>query len=157
MRRSAGVLLFRRGDAGAEVLLGHPGGPLWARRDDGAWSVPKGEYTEDEPARAAAEREFAEEIGLALADVSSGPVLELGELRLPSGKRLTVFARAGDLDPAAAVSNTFEMPWPPRSGRVQSFPELDRVAWFDLATAARTKITKGQVPFLDRLAAALPA
>jgi predicted NUDIX family NTP pyrophosphohydrolase len=147
-RLSAGVLLHReRPDL--QVLLGHPGGPLWAKKDDGAWSIPKGEYGPDEDARAAAYREFAEEIGSAPPD---GPARDLGEIRLPSGKRLWVFAVAGDLDPALARSNTFEMEWPPRSGRMQSFPELDRVAWFDLETARR-KLSRGQAEFLDRLLA----
>jgi predicted NUDIX family NTP pyrophosphohydrolase len=145
-RLSAGVLLYReRPDL--QVLLGHPGGPLWAKKDDGAWSIPKGEYEPGEDARAAAYREFAEEIGSAPPD---GLARDLGETRLPSGKRLWVFAVAGDLDPALARSNTFEMVWPPRSGRIQSFPELDRVDWFDLE-AARRKLARGQAEFLDRL------
>jgi predicted NUDIX family NTP pyrophosphohydrolase len=152
IKYSAGVLLFRDGPgAGSEVLLGHPGGPLWARRDDGAWSIPKGEYTLDEDPRAAAYREFAEEIG---SPVPPGPDYDLGQLRLPSGKRLTVYAVRGDLDPAQAHSNTFEMVWPPRSGRTQTFPEIDRVAWFPLTLAA-TKLAQGQADFLTRLHAAL--
>jgi predicted NUDIX family NTP pyrophosphohydrolase len=150
---SAGVLLYRRIGERVEVLLGHPGGPLWARKDDGAWSIPKGEYTGDEEPRAAAAREFAEELGLPLP---AGPVLELGTVRLPSGKRLTAYAVEGDLDPARAVSNTFEMQWPPRSGRMQSFPEIDRVEWFG-PEVARVKLNRGQVELLERLLSALRA
>ncbi|HZZ51965.1 MAG TPA: NUDIX domain-containing protein [Pseudonocardia sp.] len=145
-RLSAGVLLYRQRPE-LQVLLGHPGGPLWAKKDDGAWSIPKGEYEPDEEPRAAAYREFTEEIGSAPPD---DPPRDLGELRLPSGKRLWVFAVSGDLDPAQAHSNTFEMVWPPRSGRIQSFPEIDRVDWFDLETARR-KLARGQAEFLDRL------
>jgi predicted NUDIX family NTP pyrophosphohydrolase len=149
---SAGVLLYRRSASGIEVLLGHPGGPFWARKDDGAWSIPKGEYADGEDPRDAAAREFAEELG---SPVPSGPQLDLGTVRLPSGKRLTAYAIEGDLDPAAAVSNTFEMQWPPRSGRMQSFPEIDRVQWFEPA-AARVKLARGQVELLERLLSALP-
>jgi predicted NUDIX family NTP pyrophosphohydrolase len=149
---SAGVLLFRRLSPGqVEVLLGHPGGPFWAHRDAGAWSIPKGEYVDGEDPRAAAAREFAEELGLPLPP---GPELELGTVRLRSGKRLIGYAVEGDLDPARAVSNTFEVEWPPRSGRRRVFPEIDRVAWFDLATA-RVKLARGQGELLDRLLAAL--
>lgn len=148
---SAGVLLYRHSPSGIEVLLGHPGGPFWARKDDGAWSIPKGEYTDDEEPRAAAAREFAEELGSPLPD---GPRIELGTVRLPSGKRLTAYAVEGDLDPAHAVSNTFEMQWPPRSGRMQSFPEIDRADWFD-PEAARVKLARGQAELLDRLLSAL--
>lgn len=147
--RSAGVLLFRRPSetTGIEVLLGHPGGPLFARRDDGAWSILKGLYKTDEEPRAAAYREFTEETGL---PVPPGREITLGEARMPTGKRLTVFAVEGDLDPAAAHSNTFEMEWPPRSGRSGTFPEIDRVAWFDPDTARR-KLARGQSEFVDRL------
>lgn len=148
---SAGVLLYRRSPGGVEVLLGHPGGPLWARKDDGAWSIPKGEYGPDEEPRVAAAREFAEELG---SPVPAGPQIELGTVRLPSGKRLTAYGVEGDLDPAHAVSNTFEMQWPPRSGRMQSFPEIDRVQWFEPG-AARVKLNKGQVELLERLLTAL--
>lgn len=148
---SAGALLFRSdADGRFEVLLGHPGGPFFARRDDGAWSIPKGEYAPDEDPRAAAAREFAEELGAPLPD---GRELELGTIRLPSGKRLTVYAVEADFDATSARSNTFEMEWPPRSGRTESFPEIDRAEWFDLA-AARVKLSKGQAEFLDRLLAA---
>jgi predicted NUDIX family NTP pyrophosphohydrolase len=148
---SAGVLLYRTGNQGLEVLLGHPGGPFWVRRDDGAWSIPKGEHDPDEDPRAAAAREFAEELG---APPPPGRELELGTARLPSGKRLTVFAVEADFDAGQARSNTFELEWPPRSGRMQSFPEIDRAEWFDLATA-RVKLAKGQAEFLDRLLTAV--
>ena len=149
MRRSAGLLLWRRGPGGVELLLGHPGGPLFAGRDDGVWSIPKGEYTEDEEPLAAAYREFAEEIGTAPPD---GEPVPLGEARLRSGKLVVVWAQEGDLDVSTIRSNLFEMVWPPRSGRVQAFPELDRAAWLDVATARR-KLGPGQLPFVDRLLA----
>jgi predicted NUDIX family NTP pyrophosphohydrolase len=148
---SAGILLYRRASGGIEVLLGHPGGPFWARKDDGAWSIPKGEYESDDDPLAAAAREFAEELGSPLPD---GPRIELGTVRLPSGKRLTAYAVEGDLDPARAVSNTFEMQWPPRSGRMQSFPEIDRVEWFE-PEVARVKLARGQAELLERLLGAL--
>lgn len=145
---SAGILLHRLGPGGGvEVLLGHMGGPLWARKDAAAWSIPKGEHDPDEDPRDAARREFAEELGSA---PPPGPLEPLGTVR--SGRKtVAAFALAGDLDAAATVSNTFEMEWPPHSGRRQSFPEIDRTAWFDLDTA-REKIVRSQVPFLDRLA-----
>jgi predicted NUDIX family NTP pyrophosphohydrolase len=150
--RSAGALLFRSGDSGRiEVLLGHPGGPFWARRDAGAWSIPKGEYDVGEEPWMAAGREFEEELG---APIPAGRVIELGTVRQPSGKRLTVFAVEADFDAASARSNTFELEWPPGSGRQSSFPEIDRVEWFDCVTA-RTKLLSGQVEFLDRLLAAI--
>ena len=147
MRRSAGLLLWRRRPAGVEVLLGHPGGPLFARRDDAVWSIPKGEYLEDEQPLAAAYREFTEETGLA---PPAGDPVPLGEVRLRSGKLVVAWALEGDLDVTAVVSNLFTMHWPPRSGRFQRFPELDRAQWFDLPTARR-KISPGQLPLLDRL------
>ncbi|MFE1914130.1 NUDIX domain-containing protein [Streptomyces anandii] len=147
-RRSAGLLLFRRAGDGLEVLLGHMGGPLWARRDAGAWTVPKGEYEPDEPAWEAARREFREELGLAPPD---GTALPLGEVRQAGGKVVTAWAVEGDLDPAAITPGTFAMEWPPRSGRTREFPELDRVAWLGL-DRAREVIVKAQVAFLDRLA-----
>ncbi len=152
VRRSAGLLVYRVGASGVEVLLGHMGGPLWARRDEGGWTLPKGEYdaASEEPL-AAARREFTEELGLPAPD---GAVLSLGEVVQAGGKRVVAFAVEGDLDPDTVVPGTFEMVWPPRSGRVQSFPELDRVAWFALADAA-PKLIKAQREFLDRLAAAL--
>ncbi|HEV7790035.1 MAG TPA: NUDIX domain-containing protein [Pseudonocardia sp.] len=152
VRTSAGALLCRTGAAGeVEVLLGHPGGPFFAKRDDGAWSIPKGEYDPCEDPRTAAAREFAEELG---APLPAGPEWDLGEVRLPSGKRLTVYAVRADFDASRALSNTFELEWPPRSGLLRSFPEIDRAEWFDTDTARR-KLSKGQAEFLDRLLAAL--
>lgn len=147
-RRSAGLLLFRRAGDGPEVLLGHMGGPLWARRDVGAWTVPKGEYTPDEPAWTAARREFQEELGLAPPD---GEPVPLGEVRQANGKIVTAWAVEGDLDPAAITPGTFSMEWPPRSGRTAQFPEIDRVEWLGL-DRAREVIVKAQAAFLDRLA-----
>jgi predicted NUDIX family NTP pyrophosphohydrolase len=147
---SAGLLLYRRGPAGAvEVLLVHPGGPFWAKRDDGAWSIAKGEYVEGEDPLAVARREFAEELGSPAPD-GSGPPVSLGELRQPSRKLITAWALEADLDITHIQSNTFELEWPPKSGRVQEFPEVDRAAWFDIETA-RGKLLSGQVPFLDAL------
>jgi predicted NUDIX family NTP pyrophosphohydrolase len=147
-KTSAGILLFRRVNLRIEVLLGHMGGPFWARRDEGAWSIPKGEYEPPEDALSAARREFTEELGL---PVPAGELIDLGEVKQPGGKLVTVWAIEGDLDPDAVVSGTFEMEWPPRSGRRQTFPEIDRVAWYDLDVAAY-KLVSGQRPFLDRLA-----
>lgn len=146
-QRSAGLLLFRRGDTAVEVLIAHPGGPFWARKDDGAWSIPKGEYEDDEAPLAAARREFVEELGL---DVPAGEAIALGECKQSGGKVVTAFAIETDLDVTDAVSNTFEMEWPPKSGRMQAFPEVDRVAWVDVETA-HIKLNKAQRPFLDRL------
>ncbi|MTD14774.1 NUDIX domain-containing protein [Nakamurella sp. YIM 132087] len=153
MRTSAGLLLFRRGAGKVEVLLAHPGGPFWARKDDGAWSVPKGEFVpgEEEP-HAAALREFAEETG-SLPD-GVGPDLDLGSVRQSSAKTVLCWAREADLDPATVVSNEIELEWPPRSGRTIRVPEVDRAEWFDLDAAA-VKILAGQRPFLERLAALL--
>ena len=148
MKRSAGILLYRVRDGVVEVLLGHPGGPWFERKDDGVWTVPKGEYEPDEPALDAARREFTEEIGTPPPD---GEPLPLGETVQSNGKIATVWAVEGDLDVTEIRCNLFEMEWPPRSGRLQSFPELDRAAWFDLATARR-KAFASQGPFFDRLA-----
>jgi predicted NUDIX family NTP pyrophosphohydrolase len=154
MTTSAGLVLFRERDDGVlEVLLGHMGGPFWARKDEGAWSIPKGELEPGEQPRAAALREFAEELGHAPPD---GELLELGEIRQKAGKRVIGFALEGDFDPQTVVPGTFEMAWPPRSGRMQTFPEVDRVAWFDLDTAA-AKIVRGQAELLARLAQARAA
>ncbi|QNP74052.1 NUDIX domain-containing protein [Streptomyces roseirectus] len=153
MRRSAGLLLFRRRQGRTEVLLGHMGGPLFARRQAGAWTVPKGEYGPDEPAWEAARREFREELGL---DPPEGEAVALGEVRQAGGKVVTVWAVEADLDPAAVVPGTFRMEWPPRSGRVQEFPELDRVAWFGL-DEARGLVVAAQAAFLDRLAEHSPS
>lgn len=147
-KRSAGLLLFRHTDHGLEVLLGHMGGPFFARRDAGAWSVPKGEYEPDETAWDAARREFEEELGLAPPD---GEAIPLGEVRQTNGKIVTVWAIEADLDPATAVPGTFRMEWPPKSGQIQEFPELDRVEWFGL-DRAREIVVKAQAAFLDRLA-----
>jgi predicted NUDIX family NTP pyrophosphohydrolase len=147
-KRSAGILPFRGSPDGLQVLLAHPGGPFWRRRDDGAWSIVKGEYGEGEDAEAAAAREFAEETGWLLAE----PLLSLGKLRQAGGKQVTAFALEGDFEPETLRSNPFEIEWPPHSGALQSFPEIDRVEWFDLATARR-KILPAQAPFLDRLEA----
>ena len=145
--RSAGILLYRHASGGPEVLLVHPGGPFWARRDAGAWSIPKGEHDDGEAAVDAARREFAEETGstLALEDL-----VPLGEVRQRSGKRVEAWAAAGDLDPETVRSNTFELEWPPRSGRMQTFPEVDRAAWFGLEEAQR-RLLPAQAPFVDRL------
>jgi predicted NUDIX family NTP pyrophosphohydrolase len=148
---SAGILLYRGAGDGLEVLLVHPGGPLWARRDEGAWSVPKGEYGAGEAPLAAARREFAEELG---SPPPAGEPLELGEVRLKSGKRVLAWALPGELDPATVTSNTFELEWPPRSGRLREFPEIDRAEWFTL-DRARRRINPAQVELLDRLQAAL--
>ncbi|MET7377394.1 NUDIX domain-containing protein [Streptomyces sp. NPDC005526] len=147
-RRSAGLLLFRRGEGGLEVLLGHMGGPFFARRDAGAWTVPKGEYAPEEPAWEAARREFEEELGLPPPD---GEAVPLGEVRQSGGKLVTAWAVEADLDPASVTPGTFRMEWPPRSGRTAEFPELDRVEWFGL-DRAREVIVTAQAAFLDRLA-----
>jgi predicted NUDIX family NTP pyrophosphohydrolase len=146
-KRSAGLLVFRRADAGIEVLLGHMGGPYWARKDAGAWSIPKGEYDADEPPQAAARREFAEELGMPPPD---GPLIELGEVRQASGKTVSAWAVEGELDPADVVPGTFRLEWPRGSGRMQDFPEVDRVAWFGL-DSARGKLVSAQRDLLDRL------
>ncbi|MET8570333.1 NUDIX domain-containing protein [Streptomyces sp. NPDC004783] len=148
MRRSAGLLLHRPGDKGTEVLLGHMGGPFYARRDAGAWTIPKGEYDPAEPAWHAARREFEEELGLPPPD---GEAVALGEVRQSGGKIVTAWAVEADLDPATIAPGSFRMEWPPRSGRTEEFPELDRVAWFTL-DRAREVIVKAQAAFLDRLA-----
>ena len=136
----------RRTGAGLEVLIVHPGGPYWAKKDDGAWSIPKGEYTDDEDPRDAAIREFEEELGFA----PTGALFELGQVKQASGKLVTAWAFEGDWDPANLRSNTFAMEWPPKSGVMTEFPEVDRAAWFDIDTA-RVKINSGQIPFLDAL------
>ena len=146
-KKSAGLLMFRRrSGAHAEVLLVHPGGPFWARKDEGAWTIPKGEYEQGEDPLAAAKREFAEETGFAVRE----PFVPLGSRRQPSGKIVSVWAFESDCDPGALVSNAFEMEWPPRSGRKASFPEIDRAAWFAIGDA-RAKIHEGQLGFLDAL------
>lgn len=167
IRQSAGILLFRRGptapdDAGSnepEVLLGHPGGPFFARRDEGHWSIPKGEPdSPDDDLLAVARREFAEETGhpTPAAQPDGGPPIALGTIVQKGGKIVHAWAVEGDLDPAAAVSNEFEMEWPPRSGQRQSFPEIDRVAWF-APDEARRRLKPTQIPFVDRLVEILGA
>ena len=149
-RTSAGLLLWRRPAAGrgaVEVLAGHLGGPYWARKDERAWSVPKGEHGPEEEPLAAARREFVEETGQQVPDGEPAP---LGSVRQSGGKVVTLWALEGDLDAEALVCNTFELEWPPGSGLMQEFPELDRFAWLDLLTAARLLVA-GQVAFLDRL------
>jgi predicted NUDIX family NTP pyrophosphohydrolase len=148
---SAGLLLFRETDRMLEVLIGHPGGPFWARKDEGAWSIPKGEYVDGEDPWAAAQREFTEEIG---KPPPAGPRIDFTPLRQPGGKVVTAFAVRGDLDLEGAVSNTFTLEWPRGSGTFREFPEIDRVGWFDLAQA-RVKLLKGQRPLLDQLEEAL--
>jgi predicted NUDIX family NTP pyrophosphohydrolase len=146
-KRSAGLLMYRRTGGLLEVLLVHPGGPFWARRDEGAWSLPKGEYAiESESALDAAKREFAEETGFA----PGSPLAALGETRLRSGKIISAWAFPGDCDPADMVSNTMEVEWPPRSGKLATFPEADRAAWFT-AEVARLRIHPGQRVFIERL------
>ena len=137
---SAGLLLYRVTDGGVEVLIGHPGGPFWARKDEGAWSIPKGEYVE-----------FYEELGKAAPD---GPRIDFAALKQPSGKVITAFAVRGDLDLEGTVSNTFTLEWPKGSGSIREYPEIDRVGWFSVAEA-NSKLLKGQRPLLDRLMAAL--
>jgi predicted NUDIX family NTP pyrophosphohydrolase len=150
-KRSAGLLLYRRSGDGVEMLIVHPGGPFWEKKDDGAWSVPKGEYDEGEDPWIVACREFAEEVGQPHPE---GEPIDLGELRQPSGKRVRCFALEGDADITEVASNTFEMEWPPRSGNMQEFPEVDRAAWVS-PDVARRKLLKGQAPFVDVLLAAI--
>ena len=151
MITSAGLLLYRITPDGPQLLLGHMGGPFWARKDEGAWSIPKGEHGVDEPPERAAVREFIEELGAAPPD---GPLVPLGSVRQRGGKHVTVFAREADFDADHILPGTFELEWPPRSGRRQSFPEIDRAAWFEPAEARR-KLVAAQVDFVDRLLAAL--
>ena len=143
---SAGILLFRRSGPSLEVLLVHPGGPLWAKKDLGAWSIPKGEYSEGEDARAVATREFEEELGVALV----GNLTELGSVKQRGGKVVTAWAVEGDLDPSHLRSNTFTIEWPPRSGRQREFPEVDKAEWFEVSEARR-KLLDAQTVLLDRL------
>lgn len=148
---SAGILLYRRAASGAQVFLVHPGGPYWARKDEGAWSVPKGLVDAAEDELAGAWREFREETGFDVR--GAGPERDLGSFSLPSGKRLRVWAAEGDCDAGALCSNLFEMEWPPHSGRTRQFPEVDRGGWFDRAAALR-KISPGQRPVLESFYAA---
>lgn len=146
-RVSAGLLCYRRGASGVEVLLVHPGGPFWANKDDGAWSIPKGEIDDGEEPRAAAVREFEEETGFV---VGEAPLVELAPVRQRGGKLVRAWMFEGDVDPSAVNSNMFSLEWPPRSGRRQEFPEIDRAAWFSVADA-RQKILAGQLALLDDL------
>lgn len=147
--RSAGIVLYRRASGGLEVLLVHPGGPLWARRDAGAWSLPKGEYSPGEDPLVAARREFQEELGVALPHEG---YRDLGEIKQKAGKRVRAWGVEGDIDAGAITSNVFELEWPPRSGRRQQFPEVDRAQWFTLSDA-QVKLNAAQVQFVERLAA----
>jgi predicted NUDIX family NTP pyrophosphohydrolase len=149
-KRSAGLLMYRRSSPDLEVFLVHPGGPFWARKDFGAWSIPKGEYAAAEPAVDAAMREFQEETGFAVA----GELIQLGAIQQNGGKIVSAWAFEGDCDPAALVSNLCRLQWPPRSGAFRDFPEIDRGAWFSLPAAAE-RILPAQRPFLTTLAAAL--
>ena len=151
-KTSAGILLFRNRPTGVEVLLVHPGGPFWAKKDEGAWSIPKGEAEAGEDLIACARREFAEETGLSV----DGEFIALGAFRQPSGKTVAAWALEGDFDPGALKSNTFELEWPPRSGKTAEFPEVDKAEWFDLESAER-KILAGQRPILAALADRLAA
>ena len=145
-RKSAGILLYRFQKDGVEVFLVHPGGPFWVNKDNGSWSIPKGEYNDDEDALKAAQREFQEETGLSI----QGNFIELGEVRQPSGKRVMVWALENDQEVEDIRSNTFQLEWPPKSGKMQEFPEVDRGGWFSIPEA-RQKILKGQISFLDKL------
>jgi len=146
-KKSAGLLLYRVNTSGLEVLLVHPGGPFWAKKDDGCWSIPKGEFGDDEEPLAAAKREFEEELGAQAA----GDFIPLEPIRQPGGKLVYAWAVRGDFDVSRLKSNTFSMEWPPRSGKLLEFPEVDRAGWFGM-NAARRKILKGQTPLLDQLA-----
>jgi predicted NUDIX family NTP pyrophosphohydrolase len=146
MKKSAGLLMYRCSAGGLEVLLAHPGGPFWRNKDAGAWTLPKGEYVEPEEPLAAALREWAEETGFA----ASPPFLALGEVALKSGKRIAAWAFEGDCDPSQLRCNTFEMEWPPKSGRLQSFAEVDRVQWF-APDEARLRLHPAQAAFIERL------
>lgn len=147
-KRSAGILMFRRRDSGIEVLLVHPGGPFWKNKDAGAWSIPKGEHGEADDPLEAAKREFKEETGIPVR----GEFVALDEIKQPSGKLIRAWALEGDCNAATIRSNTFSMEWPPKSGRMQEFPEVDRAEWFSM-DEARKRIVKGQSGFLDRLMA----
>jgi predicted NUDIX family NTP pyrophosphohydrolase len=146
-KRSAGLLLFRRANGALEIFLVHPGGPFWVKKDEGAWSLPKGEYSEGEDPLLAAKREFHEETGFSV----DGDFIPLGELRQPGGKLVSAWALAKDVEPGLVKSNTFSMEWPPKSGKIREFPEVDRAGWFAVSEA-RAKLLKGQVGFVDRLA-----
>jgi predicted NUDIX family NTP pyrophosphohydrolase len=146
-KRSAGILLYRVAGGAPEVLLVHPGGPYWARKDAGAWSIPKGEHEDGEDPQSCALREFEEETGV---ELPPSELAELGSVKQKSGKVVTAWAAEGDLDADAVSSNTFTIEWPPRSGRTAEFPEIDRAGWFEIETA-REKLVPAQTEFLDRL------
>ncbi len=148
-KRSAGILLFRRTDGEPEFLLVHPGGPFWAKKDEGAWSIPKGQIEPEEEPRACAIRELVEELGPA-PSLDPEQLIELGSIKQRSGKTVEAWAAEADFDPGSIASNTFSMEWPPRSGKQQEFPEVDRAGWFNLG-AARKKILPAQAEFFDRL------
>ena len=145
---SAGILMFRKRESSLQLFLVHPGGPFWRNKDAGAWSIPKGEYEEGKDPLAAAKREFLEETGIE----ADGEFLPLGEIKQPSGKVITAWALEGDCEPSAVRSNMFSMQWPPKSGRQQEFPEVDRAAWFSVMEAKK-RIVKGQIGFIDRVVA----
>jgi predicted NUDIX family NTP pyrophosphohydrolase len=145
-KQAAGILLYRQGPRGLEVLLAHPGGPLWARKDLGAWTIPKGQFGDSESALEAAKREFKEEMGSA----ANGEFAELGSIKQPSGKVVHAFTAESDFDVKTVKSNLFTLEWPPKSGRTGEFPEVDRAGWFSIEEA-RKRILKGQEPFIDRL------
>jgi len=146
-KKSAGIFMYRFREMKLQVFLVHPGGPFWSRKDKAAWSIPKGEFDDLEAPLEAAKREFQEETGISV----TGDFIDLGEVKQPGRKIIYVWAVEGDCDPAAIKSNTFEMQWPPKSGKYKSFPEVDRAGWFSLG-AAREKLHKGQVVLIDRLA-----
>ena len=146
-KRSAGIILYRKRNGTVEIFLVHPGGPYWAKKDQGAWSIPKGEYHDGEQALDAARREFREETGAAV----NGPFLTLVPVRQPSGKIISAWAAEGEFDPAGLQSNSFSLEWPPKSGIMQEFPEVDRGAWFSLAEA-REELSPGQLPLLQGIA-----
>ena len=150
-KQSAGIVVYRKTVDVIEIFLVHPGGPFWAKKDKAAWSIPKGEYPEDEDALSAARREFGEETGVA---VPAGELIELGAYKVSSSKVVRAWAVEGDIDPKQVKSNTFEMEWPPKSGQMQTYPEADKAAWFPLAIAV-DKIVKGQVPIIEQLAVTL--
>lgn len=147
-KQSAGILLYKKSETGASVLLVHPGGPFWAKKDNGAWSIPKGEFAEDENPFTAAKREFTEELG---NQPPEGEYIELGSAKQSGGKVVYAWALQADFDARNIASNTFSMEWPPKSGRQQEFPEVDKAGWFSLAEA-KEKLVKGQVPLLETLA-----
>lgn len=149
-KKSAGILMFRDIDQTLEVLLAHPGGPYWKNKDEGVWTIPKGEYEDDESPLEAAKREFLEETGLQV----TGNLTELGAIKQPSGKEIIVYAAEGNCDPSELMSNTFSLEWPPKSGIIREFPEIDRIDWFSISMALR-KILKGQRGFLPILCSRL--